>query len=197
MIQMFGLTRKKSQNELIESIRDEILDSLEESQAESDKKVLEQDKLVRKIMSANDPTDLEKQIQLFDLKKDFTRRLEQSDRSKLWRMREKRKKGQTDEEEETEPGQLPTVDIKAQTDAIQKYLGGLSGPKLAIVRTATKMLTGHSVDEILANPTLLVGMYDKIKDYIPNQEDKKKTGFVNSQGKEIDPYDPTGYSMTP
>ena len=196
---MFGLTRKKSQDQLIQDVRDDILDSLEESQVEVDKKVIDQDKLVRKILSETDPNQLDKQITLFDLKKDFVRRLEAGDRAKITRMKEKRAKGKIDVEDEPEsPEGLPTVDVKAQTEAIESYLGNLSPAKRTIAETATKVLTGHSIKDILADPTVLGGMVEKIKGAIPNQDNKqKKTGYINSLGKEVDPYDETGYSMIP
>lgn len=196
---MLGLTRKKSQDQLIQDVRDDILDSLEQSQVEVDKKVIDQDKLVRKILSETNPSELDKQITLFDLKKDFVRRLEAGDRAKITRMKEKRAKGKGDVEDEPEsPEGLPMVDVKAQTEAIESYLGKLSPAKRAMVESATKVVTGHSIREIIADPTVLGGTIEKIKNAIPQQGDKqKKTGFVNSLGKEVDPYDDTGYSMIP
>ena len=199
MIQMLGLTRKKSQDQLVDDIEDKILDRLEESQVEIDKKVIDQDKLVRKIMLETNPTELDKQIMLFDLRKDFVRRLEQGERAKITRMKEKRAKGKGDVEDEPEsPNELPIVDVKAQTEAIENYLGKLSPAKRTIVESATKAVTGHSIKEIIADPTILGGTVEKIKNAIPQLGDKqKKTGFINSIGKEIDPYDETGYSMIP
>ena len=184
--------KKKDFEEFKEEILD-IMDNNQEKQTIMDKY---EERLLDVIMKTDDPSRLEEIRAAQQIRRGILGDLKKSKNARLWSLKKRGKLSETEEDEEESPEQLPTMDIRGQTDAIKKYLGGLSGTKRTLVEMATKAVTGHSIDEILANPTLLSGMVERIQDAIPKKDNSKK-GYVNSQGKEVDPFDPTGYSMAP
>lgn len=198
---MFGLTRNSSKEDLKAEITSQIMYELEKSVEESDKHTLEQDKLVRKILASSDPTDLQKQITMFDLKKDFMNRMKQAERLKLWHMKHKKDNSELDDEEEEESGGegqgVPTLDVTGQSEAISTAINKIPLKYRVIADGILKTMTGHGLDDIKKNPALALEMADKFKGLLPQIQPKKKDGavYTSSSGQQVDIQDPQGYAL--